>query len=280
MSFVYPPLTNVDEIPSSSSGLSLHVKSIFRALVSITFQNCVWVGGYNLLENYSDVTPWRESTYIAVGLYIFVATNTFVPNSWIAVSQEGDGNIIEGLSFENFDKENFRRNMNVSDHINVFKPTLLFQGKAFLALVGQIMNNTGTWVLLDQYCFNSVDDDGNPQNTLRNSIYSAVGLFFLWISGALSVNACITPLVTPIWESPQLPDIQDIALMATVSQALESGEEDESSAGILNFPNNLKELQPSARGRFRSRIHKIDLRDLSSWMEKSQRNLLSDSIYQ
>jgi hypothetical protein len=105
-------------------------------------------------------------------------------------------------------------------------------------------------------------------------------LFFLWISGALSVNACITPLVTPIWESPQLPDIQDIALMATVSQALESGEEDESSAGILNFPNNLKELQPSARGRFRSRIHKIDLRDLSSWMEKSQRNLLSDSIYQ
>jgi hypothetical protein len=246
-----------------------------KALFSIIFQNCVWVGGYNLLENYFDETIWREISYIAIGMYIFVATNTFVPNSWIAVSEGGDSKIIQGLSFENFDKDKFQRDLDVSEHVTEFRPTMIFRGKAVVALIGQIMNNTGTWVLLDQYFVFSVDSDGNPQNVLRNYLYAFMGLLFLWISGALSVNACITPLVTPIWESPDLPEVEDLALIATVSQA--EGEDAETSA-LLNLNSNVKELHPSARGRFRRRIHKVDLRDLNSWIEKSQRNLLLAAI--
>jgi hypothetical protein len=275
MSFVYPPSSNVSEVPTHKSSFKSHIISTSRALSSIIFQNCVWVGGYNLLENYLEETMWREISYIALGMYIFVATNTFVPNSWIAVSEGGDSKVIQGLSFENFDKEEFQRNLDVSEHVKEFRPTLIFRGKAIVALVGQIMNNTGTWVLLDQYFVFSVDADGNPQNTVRNYVYAFVGLFFLWISGALSVNACITPLVTPIWESPELPGVEDLALLTTVSQA--DGEDAEASA-VLNLASNVKELHPSARGRFRRRIHKVDLRDLNSWIEKSQRNLLLAAI--
>eukprot|EP00475_Leptophrys_vorax_P016677 TRINITY_DN2316_c0_g1_i4.p1 TRINITY_DN2316_c0_g1~~TRINITY_DN2316_c0_g1_i4.p1 ORF type:complete len:271 (-),score=65.02 TRINITY_DN2316_c0_g1_i4:73-885(-) len=264
MAFVYPPVSDSQsEVPSYKSGWKVHLWASFKALCSLFFQNCVWVGGYNLLEDYYEATPWREMTYVATGMYLFVATNTFVPNSWIVVSESGDREVITGLTLEGFDKEEFQKHLDLSQHAEEsFDPTVMFYGKAVLALCAQVMNNTGIWVLMDQYWFEYSDS--------RNIGYAVVGLALLWLSGALSINACVTPLITPMWETPELPTVEDVAMLAAAAQM-----DDQNGVIDASSLENAKELLPSARGRFRRRRHTVNLTQLSTWIEESHKNLLA-----
>jgi hypothetical protein len=244
MAFVYPPGTNSDDIITSKSSLKQHVKAASRALLSIIFQNFVWMGSFNVLEYYLEPSLWREVTYAVTGIFLFWATNSFVPNSWIIVGKDGNMTQLSNINLLDIDTENSEKIV-LEEYVVPHVPTFAFYARAIIALAAQVMHNTGIWVIFDTYLFEST--------VLRNCIYMLSGLTMLWVTGVLLANASITPLITPIWEPPSVPSAEELAIIAS---AAEDEEHELFDASILHSAIS---IMPSARGRLRRRQVETEL---------------------
>lgn len=248
MAFVYPPGTNSDDIITSRSKFSSHLIATLRALLSIIFQNFVWLGCFNTLEYYMEGSVWREITFGVTGIFLFWATNSFVPNSWIIVSKDGQITQLSNINLLDIDAE-ANDKITLEHYVVPHTPTFAFYARALIALAAQVMHNTGVWVLVDEYFAES--------SLVRNCIYVFAGLFLLWYTGVLLANAGITPLITPIWEPPTVPSAGELALVAS---AIEEEEYDLIDASVLH---SAASIMPAARGRLRRRQIETDLDDLA-----------------
>ena len=54
-----------------------------RCLVSIVGQTLLWNGSYNILEDYTDISIWREIVYIVVGQLMMAMTASYLTVSCI-----------------------------------------------------------------------------------------------------------------------------------------------------------------------------------------------------
>jgi hypothetical protein len=260
MAFIYPPGTSSQDIVTSRSKAYKHVITAIRATASITCQNLMWVGMYNLLELYSEQSFWREIAFIAIGIMLFNATNVFIPLSWIVVDAQGHEKQIEAnFSGQDLSDESVLEN----------EPTFLFYVRATVAIFAQILHNTGIWSLLDNYVAPQVD------SLERNLICLFVGIFLLWITGVLVKNSCITPIMTPIWESPDIPSEEKIL---AASQAADESLNPTFDPDVLN---SAVSIMPSARGRLQRRRHETEFdgsRAMSSRYEPvSQLDVIQES---
>ena len=92
MAYVYPPdEEQILPIPTHDSPWYFHLFTAIRALVGIVGQNMIWLGAWNLLENYYPSTVWREVSYACIGMLLFLLTNSFVPNSFVNEDDEDEG---------------------------------------------------------------------------------------------------------------------------------------------------------------------------------------------
>jgi hypothetical protein len=244
MAFVYPPGTNSDDIITSRSKIVAHIKATFRALCSIVFQNFVWLGSFNCLEYYLEGSVWREMTYAVTGIFLFWSTNSFVPNSWIIVSKNGEMTQLSNINLLDIDVEASEK-FTLEEYVVPHTPTFAFYARAWLALAAQVMHNTGVWMIFDVYFGEST--------VFKNIILMCVGLFMLWSTGVLLANASITPLITPIWQPPSVPSAGELALVAS---AAEEEEYDLIDATVLH---SAASIMPAARGRLRRRQVETDL---------------------
>lgn len=242
MAFAYPPGVNVKKILSSSSPLMSHIKCSLRAFLSIIFQVMIWVGSFNLLEFYAEPSVWRESTYLVSGIFLYWATNTFIPQSYIIITNDGSQEQLSDITLE-IKSHGSQAQLHLRDYISIHEhqPTIIFYARALISLSGQVIHNTGVWAIVDLY-------SGIVDSPLRNSLYMLVGLILLGLSGVLQNNTNITPIVTPVWDSPQIPSGEEVADVADAAKAevAESVDEDLTNASILQ---SAVAIFPNARGR-------------------------------
>jgi hypothetical protein len=237
MAFVYPPGTNTEEILTHKSKWHKHAKESIRSVISIACQNLMWVGMYNLLELYSEPSVWREIAYIAIGILLFNATNIFVPLSWIVVDADGEQKQID---------MDFSQTRSDQSNESTYKSSIVLYMRATLAIFAQILHNTGIWSLLDNYIAPQVD------SLLRNFLCIGIGIFLLWITGVLVQNACITPMMAPIWDSPEIPS-EDKLIAAVIA-----AEESSTPPFDPEILNNAVSIMPAARGRLQRRRHETE----------------------
>jgi hypothetical protein len=72
--------------------ITRHVRFATKCLIAIFAQNAMWLGAYDLLENYKQGGSngyWREFTWTFGGLWLMHATETFIAASWL-VFPEGE----------------------------------------------------------------------------------------------------------------------------------------------------------------------------------------------
>jgi hypothetical protein len=165
----------VNDTPHSKYSFEQHLAASARALLSLLFQTCVWCGGYNLLQLDSHASIWRELCYLFGGIYLMMITDTFVPNSWIVLT--------ETLDFERNSKVDL--DLETPSVGRKQENSVFLYAQAFAALAGQIVHNTGTWVLLDYHL--SLD------SVERNFIYIIVSMIILLMTGVLLQNAGVYP---------------------------------------------------------------------------------------
>jgi succinate dehydrogenase hydrophobic anchor subunit len=232
MAFIYPPGHNTNEFINHTSPAHKHILITGRAAASIISQNLMWVGMYNLLEDYTTQSIWREIAYIACGIMVFNATNIFVPLSWIIVDADGNQNQIQA----NFYGKEHKHQQVMQNH-----QSIAFFARATVAIFAQIAHNTGIWSLLDNYIAPQVD------SLSRNLICLSVGLFLLGITGVLVQNACITPMMAPIWDAPVMPSDENIIA------AIQAAEETENPPFDPQVLNSAVSIMPTARGRLQRR---------------------------
>lgn len=246
MAFVYPPGKNTDDIPGFHSPWHHHLKTSCRAILSIILQNMSWVGAFNLMEYYFAASIWRELTYIILGLFLFTSTNIFLPISWVVVTKEGEqkqihANLLEADPMEQ-DPETLMENIH-----SEYTPTVAFYIRAVMALMAQFMHNSGCWQLMDVYI------SPNTREIGRNIICLFLGLVSLWGTGALLQNACIMPMLTPAFTTPEAPSEETIIAVAAAAELTENPIVD---ASVLY---NAVSIMPSVRGRVRRKQLETEL---------------------
>jgi hypothetical protein len=200
MSMVHPPGYQHLEFDHSTFTFRMHLRESFRALLSLVFQNLIWCGGYNLLE--SGVDPviscwWREVSYVASGILFLYLTKAFIPNAWV-LDELPQSDFTELKQHEAVGGKEVKDNR-LNEHspripiednfIEVGSPaeidhtdaaaeealTVSFYIRAMIALMSQIVHNTGVWQLFDSYI--SQDSIG------RNIAYLLIGLIVVLLTG-------------------------------------------------------------------------------------------------
>lgn len=261
MAFVYPPDDDSLPYPKHDSVWYFHVFSGIRSIISIVGQNMIWLGGWNLLENYMDTSIWQSCFYGAFGLLLFLLTNTFMPNSYMSDGEEeeeeeelffsGTGNIQgndeDGEAGDIADqpsvlvsKEQAALINSSSDSTNdAAELSVVFYVKTVLALIGQIVHNTGAWSLFDTYLL--------PQSIWRDFAILVAGLLLLVVSGTLAQNASITPIITTMWQPDPDDDVQ--LEDPTSTHHRRSREEDTfgETASLLSGVRRRRPVEPDTR---------------------------------
>jgi len=154
--YIYPDEPYVDP-PTKEHGFKAHALHNLRAFIAVVAQNCVWLGAYDCMENYSTTTLDRELCYVLAGVMLMIGTRSYVANSWIVTEfDENHGADDEKLSFAT--------NM-----------------RMMLSISGQVLNNTGAWTILDQHIW--------KDTYLRNGMYMAVGVLVMAATECMLSNA-------------------------------------------------------------------------------------------
>ena len=165
---------------------------VSKVIPSLIGQNLFWVGSYNLLENHDPPNAglgwWREVAYCAIGVLLLLSTGAYIPSSWIPSPPEEDAWIVSPWKhqyhLETNDLSLTPGNGEDAAPRKRNKAPWNFRFKALLALMGQCMNNTGAWTILDAYMFKAT--------LLREVMYVVVGAFGIWITGAFEMNWGLT----------------------------------------------------------------------------------------
>jgi len=198
MAFIWPPWFSDPPLSPSDPKL-VHARQICRALFSIVGQNCIWVGMWNITEyhfglfNKGDgegTYPWsiyRQVIYVSAGIFIMVFTSSLYDNAWIDSSGEDLGNSEHILLISSW-----RERLTRCCGMRFFRSFYMFSWYlyAFVGLSGQLLHNSGMWVLLDSYIF--------PMCRGRNYFYCLLGFILLLCTGAARGNAGITPVAVNI----------------------------------------------------------------------------------
>jgi len=198
MAFIWPPWFS-DPPLSPEDPKMAHARQIFRALLSIVGQNCVWMGMWNISEyhfglfNQGDsegTYPWsiyRQVIYVAIGIMIMIFTSSLLDNAWL------DSDVAD---FENSERSllisKWRENLTRCCGMRSFRYFYMFSWYlyAFVGLSGQLLHNSGMWVLLDSYLF--------PMSRGKNYFYCLLGFILLLLTGSARGNAGITPVAVNI----------------------------------------------------------------------------------
>eukprot|EP00911_Craspedida_sp_UC1_P002226 UC1_evm2s1698 len=156
MIYLYPAGEDGEDAPYWGSSFQAHAVHTLRSLFALFFQNCIWVGGYNLMEaHFEDTTLQLQLVYVFGGLSAMLLTSSLIANSWIEVEvQESDPEPPLSLTF------------------------IL---RSLLSVTGQVVNNTGFWTLLEEYTFEA--------SLLRNILFGLSGFVILVIVDCAHMNA-------------------------------------------------------------------------------------------
>jgi len=198
MAFIWPPWFS-DPPLSPEDPKMAHGRQICRALFSIVGQNCIWVGMWNITEyhfglfNSGDgegTYPWsiyRQVIYVLTGILTMVLTSSLLDNAWLDSDAADFGNSEQILLISSW-RERFTRccGMRSFRYFYMFGWYLY----AFIGLSGQLLHNSGMWVLLDSYVF--------PMCRGRNYFYCLLGFILLLCTGSARGNAGITPVAVNI----------------------------------------------------------------------------------
>jgi hypothetical protein len=83
MAFVFPPnFHDVWPTPTWGMPLVLHVMTFFRACLNLCGQSFLFVGLFDLLSD-DPTNVWKQCCVTLLGLFFFMATNTFLPNAHV-----------------------------------------------------------------------------------------------------------------------------------------------------------------------------------------------------
>jgi len=198
MAFIWPPWFS-DPPLSPKDSKKAHVRQITRALFSIFGQNCVWVGMWNITEYHFGIFnsgdgegtyPWsiyRQVIYVSVGLCIMIFTSSLLANAWLDTTDD-----IHRNSELNLTITSWRIRLTRYCGMRFFRYFYIFSWYfyAFVGLSGQLLHNSGMWVLLDSYIF--------PMCRGRNYFYCLLGFILLLCTGSARGNAGITPVAVNI----------------------------------------------------------------------------------
>ena len=69
--------------PTYADGWRMHLRTVPRTLLSIMFQTMLWLGFWNVQENYFKGSLSRELCYMCLGLLLLRCTGALVSSSWI-----------------------------------------------------------------------------------------------------------------------------------------------------------------------------------------------------
>jgi len=198
MAFIFPPWFSDPSLSSKDSKIA-HIRQITRALFSIFGQNCVWVGMWNITEYHFGIFnsgdgegtyPWsvyRQVIYVSVGLAIMVFTSSLIANAWLDATDELDMTIEQNLIITLW-RERLTRYCGMRFFRYFYISSWYFY--AFVGLSGQLLHNSGMWVLLDSYVC--------PMYRGRNYFYCLMGFILLLCTGSARGNAGITPVAVNI----------------------------------------------------------------------------------
>ena len=86
VSGLYPSDEFWDTDPTPADSFTTHAWYSLKATVSIFLQSAVWLGLYDMLENYASggsLGAWRECTWLLGGLWLLAVTDTTTCFSWV-----------------------------------------------------------------------------------------------------------------------------------------------------------------------------------------------------
>jgi hypothetical protein len=74
--------------PTYEDGWRMHARAIPRTILAIASQNMLWLGMWNLQEQYFVSTIARELAYILLGVLLLRCTGSYVSSSWVACAHD------------------------------------------------------------------------------------------------------------------------------------------------------------------------------------------------
>lgn len=171
MAFLYPKhyIRGSWHSIEPNAPLSAQIKSNVMAFTSIFFQNFIWIGGFNLVEDYwNTYNPIWDMFCYCVGFGLIIWTDSLIPVSWIDDDEPED-------------------TPSVNEPITPItaQPRKLldnFDFRVGLSLVGQVVHNNALWNLLDEF----VAPNGTTGKYL---VYMFVGIVVVTLAGVLQANA-------------------------------------------------------------------------------------------
>jgi hypothetical protein len=194
MAMVFPQGFQMEDPDHVGFDWKRHVKETSRALICLFFQNLLWCGGFNIVENnIENHGVVREIIFTVIGLVLLLVCKAFVPNAWIFTEHpDHDFTELKQLEGESqsapendninqssiVEPESFAPDSPVAEEskiVQIKPPGFLFKLRASCALSAQILHNSGFWTLIDAYL--SMD------SWYRNLLYLIFGLFLVLLTG-------------------------------------------------------------------------------------------------
>ena len=170
-----------------------HALRSLRSVVSIFAQNAMWLGAWNLLENYFETTIWREIAYTFIGLSLFFATNTFWKRTHIHSLEEEEETAAEeeekdleadGAIATAKEEEEEEVVAAVVEETAVGEAVLSIGLilRALFSLLAFFIHITGFWTIFDSYIL-------SYDNVWRNVAYVTIGIIMMVGSGTIQLHA-------------------------------------------------------------------------------------------
>ena len=136
------------------------LRTSWLALLSVVAQCALWLGVWDLLENYGEPSWWRELLYIVGGLLLcHLAGRLALQQNLNANGGEADGELYEPLPWSGW-----------------------VECRALASCIGQFMHIVGAWTVFDQLI-------GSDDSSARNWLYLCLGWAGMAWSGSLSSHA-------------------------------------------------------------------------------------------
>jgi hypothetical protein len=151
----------------------------------------LWNGFFNLLENYSDITIWRELIYVFLGQFLMMVTASYLNVSCIDYEEPIEA-VAGGRSIVSFASHCTAKN-------KLPPRSLLFYIRLSIALLGQLMHNSGyesstifPW-LMSRRCWSILDIFIGTNSVIRNVVYVVVGTIMLLVTSSFHTNVGVVP---------------------------------------------------------------------------------------